>query len=112
MYSKRETQSNINEAFVDHNTMRLRSGTVICNVFSRNPPNTVYNHPLNRQCKPVKQSLTIELLKIDDADYYMEACTKYNKGVKEGWTDEQLFDMVTEIRRRPSKNEWEDECLL
>jgi hypothetical protein len=60
----------------------------------------------------VKQLPTTELLKIDDADYYMEACAKYSKGFKEGWTDEQLLEMIAEIRRRPSKNEGEDEFLL
>lgn len=92
--------------------MWLRNGATICNVFGRDPPDTVHNHPLNRQCKPVKQSPTTELLKIDDAEYYMEACAKYSKGVKEGWTDEQLFDMIAEIRRRPNKNEGEGEFLL
>lgn len=92
--------------------MWLRNGATIWNVLSRDPLDTVHNHPLNRQCKPVKQSLSTELLKIDDADYYMEVCAKYSKGVKEGWTDDQLLEMIAEIRRRPNKNEGEGGFLL
>jgi hypothetical protein len=67
---------------------------------------------MHRQCKPMRRTPSKELLKIDDTDHYVEACTQYNKGIKEGWTDEQLFDMIAEIRKRPSKIEGEDEVLV
>ncbi|KAF2791452.1 hypothetical protein K505DRAFT_389115 [Melanomma pulvis-pyrius CBS 109.77] len=62
--------------------------------------------------KPAKVSPTTELLKIDDLSDYMEACAKYNNGLKAGWTDEQLFEMIGKIRNRPSKTEEEDVFLI
>ncbi|KAF2710811.1 hypothetical protein K504DRAFT_500756 [Pleomassaria siparia CBS 279.74] len=63
------------------------------------------------EMKTIKPSPSTEFLKIDDLDDCMEACAKYDVGVKEGQTKEQLLEMIGKIRSRPSKEEAENASL-
>ncbi|KAF2878262.1 hypothetical protein BDV95DRAFT_589222 [Massariosphaeria phaeospora] len=61
--------------------------------------------PAPSRTKVLKRSPSIELMKFDDMDLYLEACEKYKEGLKAGWSKDQLLQMIAEIRARPTEEE-------
>lgn len=45
-----------------------------------------------------KPSASSELLKIDELNVYMAACTEYGRGLAAGWTEERLLAVVARWR--------------
>lgn len=52
----------------------------------------------------LKRSASSELLKIEELGIYMEACARYNRGVREGWSEEELLRMIDSMGGKATRS--------